>query len=50
MSKLFIAAANVSAIYKCTATNEAGKDEHIVAFLVTRKFRRKLFTGNFHYS
>ncbi|XP_018431202.1 PREDICTED: vascular endothelial growth factor receptor 2 [Nanorana parkeri] len=37
VSKLFIAAANVSAIYKCLATNEAGKDEHVIAFLVTRE-------------
>ncbi|KAM5192555.1 vascular endothelial growth factor receptor 2 [Mantella aurantiaca] len=37
VSKLFIASANISAIYKCSATNEAGKDEHIIAFLVTRE-------------
>ncbi|XP_077333600.1 vascular endothelial growth factor receptor 2 isoform X1 [Lithobates pipiens] len=37
VSKLFIAAANVSAIYKCSATNEVGKDEHTIAFLVTRE-------------
>ncbi|XP_068134672.1 vascular endothelial growth factor receptor 2 [Hyperolius riggenbachi] len=36
VSKLYIAAANVSAIYRCLATNDVGKDEHTVAFYVTR--------------
>ncbi|KAM3940808.1 vascular endothelial growth factor receptor 2 [Leptodactylus fuscus] len=36
VSKLLISAANVSAVYKCTATNKAGKDEHIIPFHVTR--------------
>lgn len=36
VSKLLISAANVSAVYKCTATNLAGKDEHIIPFHVTR--------------
>ncbi|XP_069833732.1 vascular endothelial growth factor receptor 2 [Dendropsophus ebraccatus] len=36
VSKLLISTANVSAIYKCTATNQAGRDEHIIPFHVTR--------------
>ncbi|KAG9473241.1 hypothetical protein GDO78_020410 [Eleutherodactylus coqui] len=36
VSRLFISAANVSAVYKCTAKNEAGQDEHIIPFHVTR--------------
>ncbi|KAG8591892.1 hypothetical protein GDO81_000348 [Engystomops pustulosus] len=34
--KLLISSANVSAVYKCTATNQAGRDEHIIPFHVTR--------------
>ncbi|XP_044155155.1 vascular endothelial growth factor receptor 2 [Bufo gargarizans] len=36
VSKLLISAANVSAIFKCTATNQAGSDEHLIPFHVTR--------------
>ncbi|XP_075715896.1 vascular endothelial growth factor receptor 2 [Rhinoderma darwinii] len=36
VSKLLISPANVSAVYKCTATNHAGKDEHIFPFHVSR--------------
>ncbi|XP_063776987.1 vascular endothelial growth factor receptor 2 [Pseudophryne corroboree] len=36
VSKLVIPAANVSAIYKCSARNQAGNDERIIAFHVTR--------------
>ncbi|KAM4807663.1 vascular endothelial growth factor receptor 2 [Rhinophrynus dorsalis] len=36
ISKLFIQAANISAVYKCTAYNQAGEDERVIAFHVTR--------------
>ncbi|XP_073501584.1 vascular endothelial growth factor receptor 2 isoform X2 [Phyllobates terribilis] len=36
ISKLLISLAHVSAVYKCTATNQAGRDEHIIPFHVTR--------------
>ncbi|XP_056414178.1 vascular endothelial growth factor receptor 2 [Hyla sarda] len=36
VSKLLISAAKVSVVYKCTATNQAGEDEHIIPFHVTR--------------
>ncbi|XP_069600564.1 vascular endothelial growth factor receptor 2 [Ranitomeya imitator] len=36
ISKLLISLAHVSAVYKCTATNQAGSDEHIIPFHVTR--------------
>ncbi|XP_053559937.1 vascular endothelial growth factor receptor 2 [Bombina bombina] len=36
VSKLVIRVANVSAVYKCSATNQAGEDERIIAFHVTR--------------
>ncbi|KAM9330391.1 vascular endothelial growth factor receptor 2 [Gastrophryne carolinensis] len=36
VNKLVVAAANVSAIYKCSATNSEGKDEYDITFLVTR--------------
>lgn len=45
VSKLSIAAANVSAIYKCSATNEVGKDEHIVEFRVTRELSISMNPG-----
>ncbi|XP_072262332.1 vascular endothelial growth factor receptor 2 isoform X2 [Pyxicephalus adspersus] len=48
VSKLSIASANVSAIYKCSATNEAGKDEHSIAFLVARELSISVnHNGNF---
>ncbi|KAM4050421.1 vascular endothelial growth factor receptor 2 [Anomaloglossus baeobatrachus] len=36
VSNLLISSAKVSAVYKCTATNQAGADEHIIPFHVTR--------------
>ncbi|KAM4709506.1 vascular endothelial growth factor receptor 2 [Discoglossus pictus] len=36
VSRLVIRAANVSAVYKCIATNQVGEDERVIPFHVTR--------------
>ncbi|KAE8629584.1 hypothetical protein XENTR_v10000536 [Xenopus tropicalis] len=36
VSKLVIHSARVSSLYRCSATNQAGEDEHVISFHVTR--------------
>ncbi|KAG8453683.1 hypothetical protein GDO86_000352 [Hymenochirus boettgeri] len=36
VSRLFIHTASVSSLYRCTATNQAGQDDHVIPFHVTK--------------
>ncbi|OCT99507.1 vascular endothelial growth factor receptor 2 [Xenopus laevis] len=36
VSKLVIRSARVSSLYRCSATNQVGEDEHVISFHVTR--------------
>ncbi|XP_078534312.1 vascular endothelial growth factor receptor 2 [Lissotriton helveticus] len=46
VSTLTISSANVSAVYKCLATNKAGQDERVMSFHVTRGLEIQLNPGN----
>ncbi|XP_075051857.1 vascular endothelial growth factor receptor 2 [Mixophyes fleayi] len=46
VSKLVIPAANVSALYNCSASNQAGKDERIITFHVTRGLDVSVYPKN----
>lgn len=43
VSKLAIQEANVSAMYKCIASNKVGRDERLIYFYVTSEYRGCLF-------